>query len=206
MSAAVRSASGSIRMSRVRPGSRRSPFRAVQLHRGPRGRTAPVDGNRLAPNPTSVEGVGRSVVAGRTRLDPVAEAGQPLTGGRQRVRVTVQSRSGAGRETARGTASAWPPAPRVASMRTAPEPSAWVRVSAGASRSTQRSSRTGMWPGRRVLQSAAGPSGSGRVEAGVALCGRRCTEVPVPNLASGKAPGSVRAEATLQGSRFSPRT
>src|ERR1700757_4234102 len=42
--------------------------------------------------------------------------------------------------------SACPPAPRVASTSTAPDPSALCRVSAGRSSSTQRSSRTGMWP------------------------------------------------------------
>src|SRR6201997_380073 len=42
--------------------------------------------------------------------------------------------------------SACPPAPRVASTRTGPDPSALCRVTAGRSSSTQRSSRTGMWP------------------------------------------------------------
>src|SRR6201997_1994324 len=42
--------------------------------------------------------------------------------------------------------SACPPAPRVASTSTAPDPSALCRITAGRSSSTQRSSRTGMWP------------------------------------------------------------
>src|ERR1700722_2235623 len=54
--------------------------------------------------------------------------------------------------------SACPPAPTVASMSTAPDPSGWWRVNAGRSSVKQRSSRTGTWPNSPVASAMTTPS------------------------------------------------
>src|SRR3984957_13693371 len=54
--------------------------------------------------------------------------------------------------------SACPPAPTVASMSTAPDPSGWWRVNAGRSSAKQRSSRTGTWPNSPVASAMTTPS------------------------------------------------
>src|ERR1700733_9373648 len=54
--------------------------------------------------------------------------------------------------------SACPPAPTVASMSTAPDPSGWWRVNAGRSSAKQRASRTGTWPNSPVASAMTTPS------------------------------------------------
>src|ERR1700744_4488522 len=54
--------------------------------------------------------------------------------------------------------SACPPAPMVASMSTAPDPSGWWRVNAGRSNAKQRSSRTGTWPNSPLASAMTTPS------------------------------------------------
>src|SRR5271163_2777267 len=54
--------------------------------------------------------------------------------------------------------SACPPAPMVASMSTAPDPSGWWPVNAGRSNATQRSSSTGTWPKPPVASGTTTPS------------------------------------------------
>src|SRR3984885_4715939 len=54
--------------------------------------------------------------------------------------------------------AACPPAPTVASMSTAPDPSGWWRVNAGRSSAKQRSSRTGTWPNSPVASDMTTPS------------------------------------------------
>src|ERR1700722_12861862 len=96
--------------------------------------------------------------------------------------------------------SACPPAPRVASTRTASDPSGWRRVSAGVSSSTQRCSSTGTWPKSSGFPATATPSrvwgdapapGSASRAASAPRAARGCASAPrslseVTNLALGK--------------------
>src|SRR3984957_11003257 len=85
--------------------------------------------------------------------------------------------------------SACPPAPRVASIRTAPDPSRWWRVNAGCSSAKQRSSRTGTWPNSPVASAMTTPSRrvareATRVAARATRCARPSRACDRPTVAS----------------------